>query len=495
MDDDNDFDDVELEGDTLSLAFRDCPSIPDELARKFATQTKALNLTECGFYPVGGNLDLFPALDTLIADKNDLPSLEGFPAMSSLRTLWFNNNHVEDLPTFLDAVLERYPNVTTLSLMRNPCVPDMLLADPEELEQYRNYVIHRIPKLTFLDSGSVEVAERRASKALGQFTISRAVDSESQGDDTDLDNDVPDSDALSVGSGTSQGSRRSVLGYDDVRQGVEYSVQWVEDDEVDKCMCCSGEFGLLRRKHHCRSCGSVVCSSCSDHRCQVPGLQGEQRVCNNCWENINEPTVGGGLSPASLGHAAAAQVARSTNGVTLDFGNSNGESLAGSGKPNPYEAYDNDGGLNGIPSALDDNYITRITEVSSVQSEMSARRMSSSGGGSGGGSDFGSGSTRISTGAATAAAPAAAGSNSSTGGVLAVAEVSVSVAGASSSAGGAHSGAVAAGTVAARGSNSAAGTVAAPTLANTFDPHGNPTTTVMKKPTPQGKVMECCVLQ
>lgn len=38
---------------------------------------------------------------------------------------------------------------------------------------------------------------------------------------------------------------------------------WVPDSKADRCMCCSAQFGVLRRRHHCRLCGTVVCWSCS----------------------------------------------------------------------------------------------------------------------------------------------------------------------------------------------------------------------------------------
>ncbi|MCP3858443.1 MAG: hypothetical protein GY704_02225, partial [Phycisphaeraceae bacterium] len=46
---------------------------------------------------------------------------------------------------------------------------------------------------------------------------------------------------------------------------------------------CLRPFGVLRRKHHCRRCGFVVCATCSPHRLQVPGYgTAAQRVCTNC---------------------------------------------------------------------------------------------------------------------------------------------------------------------------------------------------------------------
>ena len=33
------------------------------------------------------------------------------------------------------------------------------------------------------------------------------------------------------------------------------------------CLICASSFGLLKRKHHCRNCGRLVCASCSEKRC------------------------------------------------------------------------------------------------------------------------------------------------------------------------------------------------------------------------------------
>lgn len=52
--------------------------------------------------------------------------------------------------------------------------------------------------------------------------------------------------------------------------GQEYKVieayhapVWVPDSRCDKCMRCGSQFGVFRRKHHCRLCGGVVCWACS----------------------------------------------------------------------------------------------------------------------------------------------------------------------------------------------------------------------------------------
>ncbi|KAK2716660.1 rabenosyn-5-like [Artemia franciscana] len=40
-------------------------------------------------------------------------------------------------------------------------------------------------------------------------------------------------------------------------------VQWVTDEDVKMCPECAKSFGILRRRHHCRLCGSIQCHECS----------------------------------------------------------------------------------------------------------------------------------------------------------------------------------------------------------------------------------------
>jgi len=62
--------------------------------------------------------------------------------------------------------------------------------------------------------------------------------------------------------------------------------RWIKDHEVSMCMGCSKNFSkITRRRHHCRSCGRVICGECSEHKIS---LQYEptkpQRVCFKCYE-------------------------------------------------------------------------------------------------------------------------------------------------------------------------------------------------------------------
>lgn len=58
--------------------------------------------------------------------------------------------------------------------------------------------------------------------------------------------------------------------------------RWQSDDSAVSCTLCRVSFGLLTRRHHCRFCGQVFCSKCSDKT--ERGASGEkQRICDSCF--------------------------------------------------------------------------------------------------------------------------------------------------------------------------------------------------------------------
>jgi len=66
------------------------------------------------------------------------------------------------------------------------------------------------------------------------------------------------------------------------------SDKWQPDAEVNSCACCNQQFNLIQlRKHHCRSCGSVVCYNCSQKIAPIEGFDQNQRVCDKCASEVN----------------------------------------------------------------------------------------------------------------------------------------------------------------------------------------------------------------
>ena len=47
---------------------------------------------------------------------------------------------------------------------------------------------------------------------------------------------------------------------------------WMPDKRFDRCFKCNIQFSFLIRKHHCRSCGRIFCSECSQWGCNSNSL-------------------------------------------------------------------------------------------------------------------------------------------------------------------------------------------------------------------------------
>ncbi|XP_057587175.1 zinc finger FYVE domain-containing protein 26 [Hippopotamus amphibius kiboko] len=65
--------------------------------------------------------------------------------------------------------------------------------------------------------------------------------------------------------------------------------QWVPDESESTCMvCCRERFTMFNRRHHCRRCGRLVCSSCSTKKMVVEGCrENPTRVCDQCYGYFN----------------------------------------------------------------------------------------------------------------------------------------------------------------------------------------------------------------
>ena len=61
----------------------------------------------------------------------------------------------------------------------------------------------------------------------------------------------------------------------------KFGVDWQADDAADACTICHLKWTLVRRRHHCRSCGHLVCDSCSRARLHISGID-DQRACDHC---------------------------------------------------------------------------------------------------------------------------------------------------------------------------------------------------------------------
>ena len=58
---------------------------------------------------------------------------------------------------------------------------------------------------------------------------------------------------------------------------------WIPDTEAVACMICETKFTMVKRRHHCRACGKVLCAACCSEKFSLLCLEGKEgRVCTPC---------------------------------------------------------------------------------------------------------------------------------------------------------------------------------------------------------------------
>jgi len=160
-----------LNGKQLSLVGANLTQVPSDLSRTYGSSVEDLDFSFNQLTHIT-NIEHFVHLKSLVVDNNQLQSDQVFPKLLSLNTLCVNNNKIDDLNLFLGEVSAKFPNITYLSLLKNPACPNYFVGkDHADYQRYRYYVLYRLGKLKFLDSGPVTKEERQEAKRIGHLMI------------------------------------------------------------------------------------------------------------------------------------------------------------------------------------------------------------------------------------------------------------------------------------------------------------------------------------
>lgn len=91
------------------------------------------------------------------------------------------------------------------------------------------------------------------------------------------------------GTTTNEGAPEMVSArLEQMRKQVLSKEFWMADGNAKECFQCGDAFSVLRRKHHCRTCGSIFDSKCTSIiSAQKFGVQGTLRVCKTCLDIVN----------------------------------------------------------------------------------------------------------------------------------------------------------------------------------------------------------------
>lgn len=61
---------------------------------------------------------------------------------------------------------------------------------------------------------------------------------------------------------------------------------WIPDNLTNQCMQCDIKFSLIKRRHHCRACGLLLCSGCCNEKFHLHYLGAEGRICGSCHDTL-----------------------------------------------------------------------------------------------------------------------------------------------------------------------------------------------------------------
>ncbi|KAG2387404.1 hypothetical protein C9374_001736 [Naegleria lovaniensis] len=151
-----------------SLAHQNLKEIPYNLfSKKQLSKVLELDLShnEIEFQGLQ-HLYQFENLKSLVLDHNLIKSdvnLNMGKPLPSLELLWVNSCNITNLSTFIEKVKSMAPNLQYFSMLKNKACPNFFVegGSPDAYNDYRLFVISRLPNLKVLDTTPVTEEERQ----------------------------------------------------------------------------------------------------------------------------------------------------------------------------------------------------------------------------------------------------------------------------------------------------------------------------------------------
>merc|ERR1719225_1481908 len=106
---------------------------------------------------------------------------------------------------------------------------------------------------------------------MGETGVLGAAESESPGPGTERRFYQPEPALLTIASGDRPVVREEAEADLRRERRLEEPPAWIPDSMAPLCMGCGLAFSLVRRRHHCRSCGRVFCAKCSPNQESLRG--------------------------------------------------------------------------------------------------------------------------------------------------------------------------------------------------------------------------------
>nr|XP_057914226.1 leucine-rich melanocyte differentiation-associated protein-like isoform X4 [Doryrhamphus excisus]XP_057914810.1 leucine-rich melanocyte differentiation-associated protein-like [Doryrhamphus excisus] len=162
---------VASNGTHISYMGHDCQDVPDFLGDAYGQFARRLDLSFNQLRSLAG-LRMFTQLEELVVDNNLLGNDLRLPRLPNLHTFTLNKNKLTDIEALLEHLADVTPSLEYLSLLGNEACPNQLVSldkDEDDYQRYRYFVLHKLPRLKFLDTRKVTRKEAMEAGVRGEF--------------------------------------------------------------------------------------------------------------------------------------------------------------------------------------------------------------------------------------------------------------------------------------------------------------------------------------
>eukprot|EP00038_Savillea_parva_P026366 m.53547 g.53547 ORF g.53547 m.53547 type:complete len:1217 (+) comp7465_c0_seq1:63-3713(+) len=137
----------------------DAGSLPSEFRTEYASASE-VDISEGCLNDLSG-LESFRSLESLVADSNELTTLDTLPPLPKLTTLSLNKNKITDAHELARDLAAKCPRLAHVSLLGNPCCPSEIFGGTaEKYAEYRHVLLKKLPGLRSIDFAQVADNER-----------------------------------------------------------------------------------------------------------------------------------------------------------------------------------------------------------------------------------------------------------------------------------------------------------------------------------------------
>ncbi|XP_043571758.1 myotubularin-related protein 3 isoform X8 [Chiloscyllium plagiosum] len=174
----------------------------------------------------------------------------------------------------------------------SPDQPTRSHLDDDGLATYNDIIQQRLRQIEAGHQQEVETLKKQVQELWSRLECQHFSNSSLRfnGDFSDEVTSIPDSESNMDQNCLSRCSTEifSETSWEQVEKQDTEVTRWYPDHLAPQCYGCESRFWLASRKHHCRNCGNVFCSSCCNQKIPVPSQQlfEPSRVCKFCYSSL-----------------------------------------------------------------------------------------------------------------------------------------------------------------------------------------------------------------